>query len=184
MRVATVLSMIGRPAASEANTYYWQYIDQIVAEDPLQAMTTQLDEALELFSAISEEWSLRRYQAEKWSIRQVLNHVTDTERAFTFRALWFARGFGDPLPSYDQNIAANGAAADGVPWRDHVEEFRHVRLATRALFRNLPSDAWMKTGVASGNQFTVRALAFLIPGHLAHHVGILRERYLNSAANG
>ena len=104
--------------------------------------------------------------------------MTDTERAFAFRALWFARGFGAALPSYDQEVAASGAKADSVSWAAHVEEFERVRQATISLFRNLPPDAWMRSGMASGNLFTVRALAFIIPGHVAHHVKILRERYL------
>ena len=131
-----------------------------------------------MFSEISEEKSLHRYAPEKWSIRQVLNHVTDTERAFGFRALWFARGFESPLPSYDQNVASSGAEADLVSWAAHVEEFRRVRLSTISLFRNLPSQAWTRSGIASDNRFTVRALAYIIPGHFAHHVSVLRERYL------
>ena len=88
------------------------------------------------------------YAPDKWSIRQVLNHVTDTERAFAFRALSFARGLESPLPSYDQNIAASGAEADQVSWAAHVEEFRRVRLSTISLFRNMPSQAWARSGIA------------------------------------
>jgi uncharacterized damage-inducible protein DinB len=131
-----------------------------------------------MFRAISEEKSLYRYAPEKWSIRQTLNHVTDTERAFAFRALWFARGFDAPLPSYEQDIAAAGAEADRIPWAAHIEEFGHVRQATIALFRNMPADAWMRSGIASDNRFTVRAMAFLVAGHTTHHLKILRERYL------
>ena len=138
----------------------------------------QLDESLALFAGISRETSMHRYAPDKWSIRQVLNHITDTERAFAFRALWFARGFDAPLPGYDQNIAAEGAAADNIAWPDHVEEFRRVRLSTISLFRNMPPDAWLRTGIASDNPFTVRAMAFIIAGHVAHHLAILRERYL------
>jgi DinB family protein len=170
--------MIGRPEATEAAPYYFTYIDQAAGDDPVAMMEQQLDEASGLFAGISEEVSEHRYAAEKWSIRQVLNHLTDTERAFAFRALWFARGFEAPLPGYDQNIAAAGAGADRVAWATHVEEFRQVRLATISLFRNLPPEAWMRTGIASDNSFTVRAMAFIITGHVAHHVRILRERYL------
>src|SRR5438128_1721316 len=127
---------------------------------------------------ISEKKSLHRYAPDKWSIRQVLNHVTDTERAFTFRALWFARGLESPLPSYDQNVAASGAEADRVSWAAHVEEFQRVRLSTISLFRNMPSSASARNGIASDNRFTVRALAYIIPGHFAHHVSVLREKYL------
>lgn len=170
--------MTGRPETSEAAPYYFTYINQVNGDNPLRVIEGQLDDALSTFATISEEKSLYRYAPEKWSIRQTLNHVTDTERAFAFRALWFARGFDTPLPSYDQNVAAAGAAADGIPWAAHIEEFGHVRRATIALFTNLPKDAWMRSGIASDNRFTVRAMAFIAAGHLAHHLRILRERYL------
>lgn len=171
-------SMIGRPQESEAALYYFTYINQVSGDDAVGTIERQLDESLEFFAGICEDKSLYRYAPEKWSIRQVLNHVTDTERAFAFRALWFARGFAAPLPGYDQNIAASGAGADHVSWAAHVEEFRRVRLGTISLFRNLPTEAWARSGIASDNPFTVRALAFIIAGHLAHHVTVLRERYL------
>jgi hypothetical protein len=170
--------MIGRPQSNEAATYYFTYIDQVKGDDPLRSMEAQLDEMLRLFAEISEERSKHRYAPEKWSIRQLLNHVTDTERAFAFRAVWFARGFSSPLPGFDQDIAAAGAAADNVAWSDHVEEFRRVRLSTISFYRNLSPEAWMRSGVASDNRFTVRALAFIISGHVAHHAAVLRERYL------
>lgn len=170
--------MTGRPAPSEAASYYSTYIDQVPGDDPQKVLASQLEFVPALLADVSEEKSLSRYAPGKWSIRQLLSHVTDTERAFVFRALWFARGFDSPLPSFDQEIAASGAEADRIAWADHVEEFRRVRLATMSLFAHLPPAAWMKTGVASGNPFTVRALAFITAGHFAHHYRILRERYL------
>jgi hypothetical protein len=173
-----MLVMIGRPSAAEAAPYYFTYINQVSGEDPLATIEAQLEESLVFFATISEEKSQHRYAADKWSIRQALNHVTDTERAFAFRALWFARGFESPLPDYDQNIAASGAGADTIPWSAHVEEFRRVRLATISLFKNMPAEAWTRTGIASNNRFSVRAMAFITAGHVNHHVRILRERYL------
>ena len=170
--------MLGRPQTTEAAPYYFTYIDQAVGDDALAIMTNQLDGSLSFLSSISEEKSNYRYAPDKWSIRQVLNHLTDTERAFAFRALWFARGFSEPLPGYDQNVAATGAEADRIPWTDHVDEFRTVRSATLALFRNMPTEASARSGIASGKPFTVRALAFIISGHVEHHLKILRERYL------
>jgi hypothetical protein len=170
--------MIGRPQNDEAAPYYSTYINQVTGNDPLATIETQLDQAMAFFSAISEEKSLYRYAPDKWSIRQLLSHVNDTERAFAFRTLWFARCFETPLPSFDQNVAAAGAGADKVAWAAHVEEFEHVRLATISFFRNLPAEAWTRSGIASDNRFTVRALAFIIPGHVAHHISVLRERYL------
>ncbi len=133
---------------------------------------------LGLLRTISEKTSLHRYAPGKWSVRELLSHVTDTERVFVHRALWFARGFDSPMPSFEQEIAVAGARADTVSWARHVEEFRAVRLATVPLFRNLPAEAWAKTGVASGNPVTVRALAWITAGHAAHHAAILKERYL------
>lgn len=171
--------MYGRPDSTEAAPYYFTYINQVPSDDALPVIEQQLDDVVSLCSAISEDKSTYRYAPDKWSIRQVLNHVTDTERAFAFRTLWFARGFSSPLPDYDQNIAAAGAEADSIPWADHIEEFRRVRLATISLFRNLPHDAWMRTGIASNNRFSVRAMAFITAGHVEHHLKILRERYLH-----
>ncbi len=170
--------MIGRPQENEAAPQYFTYINQVKGDDPLAAIDRQLEESLRSFSAISEAKSLHRYAPEKWSIRQLLNHITDNERAFAFRALWFARGFDTPLPGYDQDIAAASAGADNIAWAAHLEEFRQVRLSTISLFRNLPSEAWSRRGIASDNPVTVRALAFIIAGHVSHHIAILQERYL------
>lgn len=170
--------MIGRPGESEAAPFYFTYINKVSGDDPVGVIERQLEEALALFAETSEETSLRRYSPEKWSIRQVLNHVTDSERAFAFRVLWFARGFRTPLPGYDQDIAANGAGAGAVSWAAHVDEFRRVRLSTISLLRNMPAEGWTRGGIASDKFVTVRALAWIIPGHVAHHLAILRERYL------
>jgi hypothetical protein len=108
---------------------------------------------------------------------QGVNCLVDGERVFMFRALWFARGFEDPLPSFDQEIGFKAAESDKVSWRSHVDEFRAIRSATLALFRNLPEEAWLHSGIASDNPVTVRALAYIVAGHVSHHLAILRERY-------
>jgi hypothetical protein len=170
--------MIGTPDHTEAATYYFTYIDQVRGDDILAILATQLDGTLALLRGIDEERSLLRYAADKWSIREVLSHVNDAERLFAFRAFWFARGFDAPLPSFDQNVAISNASANERPWGSHVEEFAAVRAATLTFFRHLPDHAWMRRGIASGNPFTVRALAFIVAGHVTHHVTILRDRYL------
>jgi len=170
--------MIGIPERNEAAPYYYLYIDRVTDPNIVGRIEAQLEETLALLRGISEEKSLYRYSLGKWSIRELWNHVTDTERAFVFRALWFARGFDTPLASYDQEISARGAGADRVSWASHIAEFRYVRLATIAFFRNLPEEAWMRTGVASGNPFTVRSIAYIIAGHVVHHAALLKERYL------
>lgn len=170
--------MIGRPDKSEAAPYYFSYIDLVSGDDVMAVLKNQLEEISPLLRSISEEKSLHRYAPEKWSIRQVLNHVTDNERSFAFRALWFSRGFKVPLPGYDQDYAATTSMADRVPWAAHIDEFRTVRLATISLFRNMPPEGWIRTGIANEKRFSVRAIAFILAGHLSHHVGLLRERYL------
>jgi hypothetical protein len=127
---------------------------------------------------VSEEQSLHRYAPDKWSLRELLNHVNDAERLFAFRALWFARGFEEPLPSFDQNVAVGSSGADDVSWQDLVNEFGSIRQASVALFRSLPVDAWDRSGIASGNLFTVRALAYITAGHVTHHVDVIRAQYL------
>src|ERR671926_242014 len=107
--------MIPRPQNTEAAPYYFTYIDQ-VAGDLSATLEGQLDAPLEILAAVPEEASLRRYAPDKWSMREVLNHISDTERVLAVRALWFARGFDSPLPSFDQHISASGAVADRVSW--------------------------------------------------------------------
>lgn len=170
--------MRGFPESHEAAPYYFKYIGQVQSDDVFGVLETQLDEILAFLSGIGEEKSRHRYAPEKWSIRQVLNHVSDAERLFLCRAFWFARGFESPLPSFDEKVSVEAARADEVSWARHVEEFRTVRLATLSFFRNLPAEAWMRSGIASDMPFTVRALAYIAAGHTAHHVAILRERYL------
>jgi DinB superfamily len=169
--------MIGRPGPDEAAPYYFGYINRVPSNDIVNALTAQLEEILPFLRGISEEQSLHRYAPGKWSIRQMWNHVNDAERIFVFRALWFARGHQSELPSFEQDIAVDAGKADSVPWARHVEEFREVRLATLSFFRNLPEEAWMCSGVASGNPVTVRACAYIVAGHVAHHTAALREKY-------
>jgi hypothetical protein len=170
--------MHARPAATDAAPYYFTYIDKVEGDDCLAAMTAQFDQAVAFFSSISEEKSLHRCAPEKWSIRQVLSHLNDTERIFVMRAMWFARGFDTPLPSFDQNIAVTGAEPERLSWAVHVEEFRHIRQASIDFFRNLQPEAWTRRGIASGNPVTVLSLGFMVPGHVTHHMAILRDRYL------
>ena len=174
---ANIVSMIGRPESNEAAPYYFGYINRVNGNAVLDTLQAQLEEPMAFLRGISEEKSLYRYAPGKWSIRQAWNHVNDAERVFLSRALWFARGYDTPLPSFDQDVAVANGNADDIPWARHVEEFREIRLASISFFRNLPKEAWSRSGVASGNPFTVRACAYIIAGHVAHHAAILRERY-------
>lgn len=168
--------IITAPERDEAVEYYQGYISQAGPGDIVQQMESHT--VVALLRGISEERSLYRYAPEKWSIREVLSHINDTERVFAQRALWFARGFDAELPSFDQDLAVAGAGADSRTLASHIEEYQAIRASTHSLFRELPSAAWMRRGVASGNPFTVRALSYIIVGHVNHHLKVLRERYL------
>jgi uncharacterized damage-inducible protein DinB len=167
-----------RPQATEAADYYFKYIDLIPSDDIVSTLDTQMGETLTVLGSISEEQSLHTYAPGKWTIRDVLNHVNDCERVFLGRAFWFARGFDDPLPTFDQDRAAQVAHANDISWAQLVEEFKNVRLGTISFFRNLADEAWSRSGVASDNPMTVRAAAYVIAGHVAHHTKVLKEKYL------
>ena len=168
---------LSRPTRDEAAEYYFTYIDKAADGDIRHILAAQLSESLAFFRTVTEEQSQARKNAEQWTGRQVLNHINDGERLFVFRAMWFARGFDIPLPSFDQNVAVVGAQPDLLPWSRHVEEFRTVREATITFFNNLSDEAWTRQGIASDYRFTVKALAYIIAGHLEHHVRIMRGRY-------
>ncbi len=171
-----------RPGRDEAAEYYFKYIELVPAGDVTVALAAQLPETLAMFSGISEEMSLNRYAPGKWTIRQVLAHLNDTERLFVFRAMWFARGMEAPLPSFDQDICSQQDGAEARSWQSLTEEFGAIRSSTVSFFRHLPAEAWSRRGIASGNPFSVRALAYISAGHVTHHTAILRDRYLAAPA--
>jgi hypothetical protein len=177
-----IISMIGRPESNEAAPYYFGYINRVASNDIIHELQNQLDETLPLLHRVSEERSLYHYAPGKWTVRQMWNHVNDAERIFLYRALWFARNLNSDLPSFDQDIAVVAGNGNDVSWANHVEEFREIRLATISFFRNLPEDAWLRSGMASEKSFTVRACAYIVAGHVAHHAAVLREHYLAAAA--
>jgi hypothetical protein len=176
------MTMLSVPDRTEAGEYYFLYINQVAGADALGTLQTQATETPAFLRGISEEQSGHRYAPDKWTIRQVVSHINDTERLFVFRAFWFARGLPEPLPSFDQDIAIAHAAADHRSLRSHIDEFDAVRAATLKLFQELPPEAWARRGTASGNPFTVRALAYIAAGHVAHHMAILRDKYLVQTA--
>lgn len=170
--------MPSRPQRGDAADYYFTYIDQVPDGDILDLLATQGRDVVPELRAVPEARSLHRYAAEKWSIRDVVNHLSDCERLFQMRAFWFARGFDSPLPSFDQNVAVASAGADQRGWHDLVDELAAVRASTTVFMRALPAEAWDRRGIASDNPFTVRALAYICVGHVAHHMAIVRARYL------
>src|SRR5215467_8912335 len=123
-----------RPQTSEAADYYFKYIDLVTSDDIVPAMKDQLGKTVRFLEGISEEQSLKAYAPGKWTIREVLNHVNDGERLFLSRAFWFARGFQDAMPSFDQDVAVAHAHANNTSWATLVEEFKAVRAATISFF--------------------------------------------------
>ena len=172
------MTMTTRPTPDEAAPYYFTYIDQVADGDICDVLAAQRDDALTTLRAITDGQSLHRYAPGKWSLRDLVCHLSDTERLFQYRAFWFARGFDAPLPSFDEGVAVAAARADDRAWPGLVEEFDTLRAATLPFFRSLRPDDWNLRGVASGNPFTVRALAYITAGHVAHHLRIVRDRYL------
>jgi uncharacterized damage-inducible protein DinB len=171
---------IGIPRRDEAAPYYFTYIDKVPVDNVLPVLAEQALEVPDWLLCISEEKSQHQYAPEKWTLREVLSHINDCERLFVSRAMWFARGFGSPLPSFDQNICMAASEANRIAWRAHIDEFRAVRASTLTFFRNLPDAAWDRKGIASDNPFTVRALAYITAGHVMHHLDVIRERYLKN----
>ena len=169
---------IPRPVAGEYAPYYDRYIGKVPDGDLLRTLESQRRETQQLLAGLSEQKALHRYAPGKWSIKEVIGHVTDAERVFCYRALSFARGDKNPLPSFDEEAWAPAGKFDARPLADLAAELDAVRRATIALFSGLPHDALARRGVASDNEVSVKSLAWIIAGHERHHVAILRERYL------
>lgn len=170
--------MLTVPDRTEAADFYFTYIDKVPAGDVRQILADQAGEAAALLRSISAERSLFRYAPGKWSIRELVGHINDAERVFSFRAFWFARELEGPLASFEQDAVVSRAMSDERDWDSLRDEFAAVRGATVSLFDGMPEDAWDRRGIASSHPVTVRALAYICAGHVAHHLQILRTRYL------
>lgn len=173
--------MIPRPDASEHLPYFSRYIDQVPDGDLVQMLGAQADATLALIRGLPESRGGDQYAPGKWSIRQVLAHVIDTERVFAYRALRIARGDTTPLPGFDENAYADASNAEARTLADLGDEFHHLRLANIAMFRALDDDALARRGTASGAETSVRALAWMLAGHELHHRALLIDRYLAPA---
>lgn len=169
-----------RPVAGEFLPYYGTYIDKVPDGDIIDTLNRQLPETVALIRSIPESNGDKRYAPEKWSIREVIGHVIDAERIFVYRALRFARADLTPVPGFDENSYAANAPYSNVSLADLADEFDHVRRATIHFFSNLDDEALSRRGTANGAEISVRALVFILAGHEKHHVGVLRDRYLNS----
>ncbi len=169
--------ILGRPEPSEYAPYYERYVSRVPEEDLTAALESDGSAIMDLLRPIPESRAGHKYDPAKWSIRQIVQHVVDSERLFGFRAVWFARNAGDSLPGFEQDDVMRSAPS-ATPFADLVSELDAVRSGHVRFFRALEPAAWSRSGSASGNLVSVRALAAIIVGHARHHAAILEERYL------
>lgn len=169
----------GVPEPSEYKPHFAGYIGKASHHaDPVQALQEQHKELIEFLGPLDESKQLHRYAEGKWSIKEVLGHIIDTERVMSYRLLRVARGDQTPLAPFDENLFVANAIFDQLSWSALLHEFSFVRRSTVLLLQGLPEEAWMRKGVYPDNPTTVRALAYILVGHPAHHLDIIRERYL------
>jgi hypothetical protein len=167
------------PAATEHNPYFSKYINLVPEKNALDALESQILDALTLLRSIPESKGGHRYAPGKWSIREVIGHLIDSERVFAYRAMRFARADTTELPGFDENVYVPAGSFDTRTLADLSAEWEHLRRSNLAMFRGLPAEAWDRRGTANANPITVRALAYIIAGHGHHHMKLLRERYLS-----
>jgi hypothetical protein len=169
---------VARPAVDEYAPAFADYVGRVGDdEDILAVLSGQLDEVLAQLARISEARGGYRYAPGKWSIKEVVCHLSDTERVFAYRALRIGRGDMTPLPSFDDQAYIAESRAGEHTLAALIAEWGDVRRATVALFRNLPAEAWPRQGIASNQPISVRALAYVIAGHVRHHAEVLEARY-------
>lgn len=167
-----------RPHEDEYAPYFGTYISKVGDGDIVATLTGQIDGTLAFLRGIPDSLAGHRYAPGKWSIREVVGHMSDAERVFAYRALRFGRGDATPLPGFDENEFVKRARLDERSHAGLVDEFEAVRRATVALFDGFFPDEWTRHGSASGKDVSVRALAWIAAGHELHHVDILKTRYL------
>jgi hypothetical protein len=165
------------PQAGEYAPYYEKYISLVGGGDVVSALEGQGPRTIQLCAKLSEADGNVRYAPDKWTVKEVLGHITDSERIFTYRALRIGRGDKTPIEGFEQDDYVRGGVFNERTLKSLLEEFAVVRGATTALFRSLSGEAWMRRGIANKNEISVRALAFITAGHELHHVKILTERY-------
>jgi uncharacterized damage-inducible protein DinB len=166
-----------RPVSNEYAEYYANYISQVPGSDVIGVLESQRLQMLQLFSARTERDGSFRYAPNKWTVKEVLGHITDTERIFAYRALRIGRGDQTQLPGFEQDDFIRNGAFERRTIADLAEEFGAVRGASLALFRSFGDEVWDRRGVASQKEITVRALIFITAGHQIHHRAILEEKY-------
>jgi len=168
---------VGRPEPDEIPSHFVGYIKRVPELDPVIVCASQIEDTAALLRGLSDADAMHRYARDKWSVKEIVGHLADIERIMAYRALRIARGDTTPLPGFDENAYVPVAKFDTRSLADLVGELRTARAATLALLRTFDADAWRRRGTASGNPVSVRAIAYMIPGHERHHVEILRTRY-------
>jgi hypothetical protein len=171
------ISVIARPEANEYAPFYEKYVTLVPDGNIIEILEQQGEKTLALFGTLSEEKGNFRYAPDKWSIKQLVGHVADTERIFAYRALRFARNDQHPLEGFEQDGYIANADFDSCRLSDLATEFGYVRKSSIYLLRHLSDEAWRRRGVASDNEVSVRALAYMLAGHELHHLNVLSERY-------
>lgn len=168
-----------RPSKNEYAEYYDRYVSLVEETDIVAAMQEQLHEVEQIFAEISEEKSLYSYAEGKWTIKELIGHLTDGEMIFAYRALRISRADKTPIEGFEQDDYIENSSFNSMKLADLIEELVLSRKLSLILFGNLTEEAWNRTGTASDATVSVRALAFMMVGHIRHHLRILRERYLN-----
>lgn len=171
---------LSKPQPGEYPAYFGEYIREVPEGQLLSLLELQPEEAMLKLGTLSEEAGNYRYADGKWSLKEVLGHVTDTERVMSYRLLRIARGDQTPLPGFEEELFVSHANFDRLSILQLLKDFSTVRKSTLSLIQQLDDDAWLRTGTASGESISSRALAYLIAGHAIHHLRIIRERYLHN----
>jgi hypothetical protein len=174
---------VGKPERDEYIAYAERYVALIPEGDILAKLEQQRRDLVLLLSGRDEEEGNFRYAPGKWSVKEVLGHINDTERIFAYRALRIARGDKTPLAGFEQDDYVRESGHGNLAFSDLIEDFIAVRRASVSFFRNLPEAAWMRRGTANNHEFTVRALGYMTAGHELHHTNILREKYFAVATS-
>ncbi len=169
-----------RPDLNRVPEYFHKYISQVEEDDLMDALQKQTRSFLRFLKEIPKDKRNYRYAEDKWTIKEVLQHIIDTERVFCYRALCFARKEAASLPSFDENSYADNSKAGQRKWKEMVNEFESVRQSTITLFDSFDDEQMNASGTASGKSNYVAGIGFTIPGHVNHHVNVIKEKYLNS----
>jgi len=169
---------MARPVPSDYPVFYESYIKLVSEEDLSETMRSSLEEMVDFLDSITPDKADYRYAEEKWSVKELLQHMIDTERIFSYRALCIARGEHQSLPGFDEKIYAKNADVSGKSLKELKEEMLTVRESVYMMFRGFNDEMLSRVGISNNKQVSVNAIGYMIIGHARHHFNILKERYL------